>query len=171
MYKCIKGNTQVRLTNELFMIAHTHDCNTKASTRGILQVPKPSSNFLGIRLDIKGLHCGLTCHPISKMSRMLITASAFIRSSYSNDLMSEISNICMFQKPFVVPIYSGFCRLFVLKALRWFMRFVRHFVLKCTLGMMFLISYCPFHAEKDYVIPMFLSHVLFNVFYPVFYQF
>ena len=54
MYKCIKGNTQVRLTNELFMIAHTHDCNTKASTRGILQVPKPSFELLRNSFRYKG---------------------------------------------------------------------------------------------------------------------
>ena len=39
------------------------------------------------------------------------------------------------------------------------MRFVRHLVLKCTQGMMFLISYCPFHAEKGCVIPVFLSYI------------
>ena len=54
MYKCIKGNTKVRLTNELFMIAHTHDCNTKASTRGILQVPKPSFELLRNSFRYKG---------------------------------------------------------------------------------------------------------------------
>ena len=95
----------MRLTNELFMIAHTH---MTAIQKLLLVVfyksPSPHSNFLGIRLDIKGLQCGLTCHPISNMSRVMITSSAFIRSSYSNDRMLEISNICMFQKPFVVPI-------------------------------------------------------------------
>ena len=39
-YKCIKGNAPVRLTNEHIMAADTHDCNTRASTRGVLQVPK-----------------------------------------------------------------------------------------------------------------------------------
>ena len=70
-------------------------------------------NFLGTRLDIKGLHYGLVCHPISKMSRMLIISSASIRSSSSNDHMSGISNICMFQKPVVVPIYLGLYHVFV----------------------------------------------------------
>ena len=46
-------------------------------------------------------------HPISKMSQMLITSSAAIRSSSSNDRMSGISNIFMFRKPVVAPIYSG----------------------------------------------------------------
>ena len=77
-YKCIKGNAPVRFTNELIMTADTHDCNTRASTRGILQSPSPPPNFLGTYLDIKGLHCGLACHPISKMSQMLITSSASI---------------------------------------------------------------------------------------------
>ena len=45
MYKCIRGNAPVRLTNELIMTADTHDCNTRASTRGVLQVPKPSSEL------------------------------------------------------------------------------------------------------------------------------
>ena len=71
--------------------------------------------------------------------------------------MSGISNICMLQKLAVVPIYSGFYRVFVLRALQWFVRFVRHIVLKCTWGMMYLISCCPFHAEKGCVIPVFLS--------------
>ena len=43
MYKYIKGNTPVRLTNELIMTADTHNCNTIASTHGVLQIPKPSS--------------------------------------------------------------------------------------------------------------------------------
>ena len=154
-----------------FSWSHTHmTVIQKLLLVAFYKSTSPPSNFLGIRLYIKGLQCGLTCHPISKMSRMLITSSAFISSS-SNDHMSEISNICMFQKPFVAPIYSGFYCVFVLRALRWFMCFVRLFVLNCTYGMMFLISYCPFHAEKGYVIPMFLSHVLFNVFYSIFYQF
>ena len=90
MYDCIKGNAPVRLTNELIR------------------------TFLGTRLDIKGLHYGLACYPISKMSRMLIISSASIRSSYSNDHMSGITNICMFQKPIVVPIYSGLYHILVL---------------------------------------------------------
>ena len=93
----------------------------------------PLQNFLGTGLDIKGLHYGIACHPISKMSRMLIISSASIRSSSWNDHMSGISNtcICMFQKPVVVPICSGFYRV-VLRALRWFMRFIKHLVLKHT---------------------------------------
>ena len=38
MYKCIKGNAPVRLTNELIMTADTHDCNTRASTRRVLHI-------------------------------------------------------------------------------------------------------------------------------------
>ena len=74
MHKCIKGNAQMRLTNELIMTADT----------------RPPSNFLGTSLYIKGLYCGLACHPISKMSRMLITSCASIKSSSSNDCMSVI---------------------------------------------------------------------------------
>ena len=54
MYKCIKGNAPVRLTNELIMTADTHDCNTRASTRGVLQVPKPSSELFRNSFRYKG---------------------------------------------------------------------------------------------------------------------
>ena len=54
MYKCIKGNAPVRLTNELNMTADTHDCNTRASTRGVLQVPKPSSELFRNSFRYKG---------------------------------------------------------------------------------------------------------------------
>ena len=52
------------------------------------------------------------------MPRMLIVSSASIRSGSSNDHMSGTLNVCMFQKPVIVAIYSGFYRLFILKALR-----------------------------------------------------
>ena len=54
MYKCIKGNAPVRLTNELIMTADTHDCITRASTRGVLQVPKPSSELFRNSFRYKG---------------------------------------------------------------------------------------------------------------------
>ena len=34
MYKCIRGNAPVRLTNELIMTADTHDCNTRVLLEG-----------------------------------------------------------------------------------------------------------------------------------------
>ena len=155
VYKWIKGNAPVRLINELIMTADTHDCNTRALLVWFYKSPSPPQNFLGTRLDIKGLHCELACHPISKMSRMLIISSASIRSSSWNDLMSGISNICMFQKPVVVPICSGFYRLFVLRALRWFMRFIRHLVLKYT---------CWERVRHSSVL---VTHVWLKVFYSV----
>ena len=124
------------------------DCNTRAST-----------NFLGTLKYIKGLHQGIICHPISKMPRMLIVWSASIRSGSANDHMSGALNVCMFYKPVIVPIYSGSYRLFILKALRWFMNFIGHLVLKYILGMMCTFLCCPFHAEKGCVIPVFLSHM------------
>ena len=96
MHKCIKGNAPVRLTNELIITADTHDCNTRASTRGVLQVPKPSSELLGAHLDTKGLHSGIVCHPISKMPRILIVSSASIRSGSSNDHMSGTLIVYMY---------------------------------------------------------------------------
>ena len=54
MYKFIKGNAPVRLTNELIMTADTHDCNTRAFTRGVLQVPKPSSELFTNSFRYKG---------------------------------------------------------------------------------------------------------------------
>ena len=132
---------------------------------GFYKSPGPPPNFLGTRLDIKGQHCGLACHPISKMSRMLITSSASMRSNSSNDRMSGISNICLFQKHVVVPIYSGFYRVFVLRALRWFMRFVRHFVLKCTYLVFPISCWERVRHASDLV-----THVLLNEFYSVFYQ-
>ena len=93
MYKCIRRNAPVRLTNELIMTADTHDCNTRASTRGVLQVPKPSSELFRNSFRYKGLHYGIVCHPISKMPRMLIVSSASIRSGSSNDHMSGTLNV------------------------------------------------------------------------------
>ena len=54
MYKCIKGNAPVLLTNELIMTADTHDCNAKASAGGVLQVLKPSSELFRNSFRYKG---------------------------------------------------------------------------------------------------------------------
>ena len=102
---------------------------------------------------------GIACHPISKMPQMLIITSASIISSSSNDHMSGRPDVCMFQEPAVVPIYTFLYRVFLLRAQWWFTRFIRHLVLKCTWGMMYLISCCPFAAAKECVIPVFLSHM------------
>ena len=44
----------MRLTNELIMTADTHDCNTRASTRGDLQIPKPSLELFRNSFRYKG---------------------------------------------------------------------------------------------------------------------
>ena len=54
MHKRIKGNAPVRLTNEFIITADTHDCNTRASTWGVLQVPKPSSELFRSSFRYKG---------------------------------------------------------------------------------------------------------------------
>ena len=108
MYRCIKGNAQVRFTNELIMTADTHDCNTRASTSGILQYQSHPLNFLGTCLDIKGLHCGLACHPISNMSQMLITSSASIRSSSKLIACRGFQIYSCFRNLLACPFFQAF---------------------------------------------------------------
>ena len=129
---------------------------------GLYKFPNPPQNFLGTHLDTKGLHYGIVCHPISKMPRMLIVSSASIRSGSSNDHMSGTLNVYMYVLETCYRTHLfGLLSLIHFKSstMIYAFYFIGHLVLKYIWGMMCPFSCCPLHAEKECVIPVFLSHI------------